>query len=795
MSRGAREQGSKGAKGQGSSGTRSRSPTTHNPQPIPHNPQPKILHPESLKTMLFLAAATLLFFWPVWVAGYRFPIGGGDLWGQLHPVWSYVAAWIRRGVFPLWSTRMMIGDPIVAEGQYGLFNPINWPLFLFSPIPGCMVSLRGMFSFWLAGAGLYLYLHHSPVWKLHKVAALTGALAYMFADPFISHLGHPQFNDAMAWLPWALWSVDYAARRSHYIPWAGLMLSLIMLSGHGQASLYAALVVGAYALWQSFEGGVHNGPRRIGRLALVGLLGAALAAPSILPGMERLPYTERVLVPFDLRRGYEFRPEMLLDLISPLYHGRGTSGFWPKWDRVENAYVGAVALYLAGWGLLANLRQRRMWFLVGLGTIAYFFALGYQALIYPTLARLPLFAESWKTSRMIFVLSFALAVGAGLGVNTLKAITDRRLQLAFVKIQSIIFWLWYALLIDGGIALWFVAPTWAATVPRAYQSTAQEGLRVAALLAIATSVCGLGLTAKARVVRRVTHYILPLLLLAELTVLGALVETEAAPAQTADPHAAAIDYLRADTGWFRVDVDAAARGLWSPSALQAAGFESPQGSGNPMELAAFSQLYWAVPTKGAPAYQLFSAKYIVVPKGALPGGDGIWPVFLDDPLVDIHLNTNAMNRVWLIYDTTPVTRIEEAYDIIFSKDFAPAQVATVENGPDLNNGGSGTLEVLAYGPNRVSFGVHTSETALLVLSDIVYPGWKGYVDGESVPIYKTNGIFRGIVVPPGDHRVDMRFRPTSLRIGLGLALMAGIGLIVGIWMKTRAVPSYQHNRR
>jgi hypothetical protein len=116
-----------------------------------------------VKIPVFLAAATLLFFWPVWVAGYRFPIGGGDLWGQIHPVWSYVAQWLRRGVIPLWHTGMMAGDPIVAEGQYGLFNPLNWPLFLLSPIPAWAVSLRGMATLWLAGLGMYGYLRHSPV--------------------------------------------------------------------------------------------------------------------------------------------------------------------------------------------------------------------------------------------------------------------------------------------------------------------------------------------------------------------------------------------------------------------------------------------------------------------------------------------------------------------------------------------------------------------------------------------------------------------------------------------------------
>ena len=287
--------------------------------------------------LLFLAGAVLLFFWPVWIVRYRFPIGGGDLWGQLYPVWSYIAAWLRRGSIPLWHTGMMAGDPIFSEGQYGLFNPLNWPIFLFNPIPAWIISLRGMFTLWLAGAGMFLYLRYSPVWKMPKTAAIVGAFAYMFADPFIAHLGHPQFNDAMAWLPWVLWAVDGAARRKRIIPLGAVALSLLLLSGHGQASLYGALTVGAYAMWQAIDGGLRYAPRRIGRLALVGLLAAGIAMPGILPGLERLPYTERANVP-PKPGEYEFHLEMWRDYLTPLYHGRNLKTFWGPWERIENGY-------------------------------------------------------------------------------------------------------------------------------------------------------------------------------------------------------------------------------------------------------------------------------------------------------------------------------------------------------------------------------------------------------------------------------------------------------------------------
>ncbi|MBO9360804.1 MAG: hypothetical protein J7452_01225 [Thermoflexus sp.] len=114
--------------------------------------------------------------------------------------------------------------------------------------------LRGAFGLWLAGVGMYVYRRRLPIWRLGRAAALSGALAYVFSDPFVVHLGHPQFNDAMAWLPWALAGVDQAARRTHRIPLGALPIALLRLAGHGQAALYRMIAVGLYALGQATDG-------------------------------------------------------------------------------------------------------------------------------------------------------------------------------------------------------------------------------------------------------------------------------------------------------------------------------------------------------------------------------------------------------------------------------------------------------------------------------------------------------------------------------------------------------------
>ena len=40
----------------------------------------------------------------------------------------------------------------------------------------------------------------------------------------------------------------------------------------------------------------------------------------------------------------------------------------------------------------------------------------------------------------------------------------------------------------------------------------------------------------------------------------------------------------------------------------------------------------------------------------------------------------------------------------------------------------------------------------------------------------ANVAFRAVHVPPGDHVVDFRYKPTSVRLGLATAALAGLGI-------------------
>src|SRR5262249_14360024 len=75
-------------------------------------------------------------------------------------------------------------------------------------------------------------------------------------------------------------------------------------------------------------------------------------------------------------------------------------------------------------------------------------------------------------------------------------------------------------------------------------------------------------------------------------------------------------------------------------------------------------------------------------------------------------------------------------------------------------------------PERVVAEVTASESGLLVLADLFYPGWIAEEDGRRLPMLRANGYFRAVALPAGTHRVVFRYRPPAVAAGLGLSALA-----------------------
>ena len=59
---------------------------------------------------------------------------------------------------------------------------------------------------------------------------------------------------------------------------------------------------------------------------------------------------------------------------------------------------------------------------------------------------------------------------------------------------------------------------------------------------------------------------------------------------------------------------------------------------------------------------------------------------------------------------------------------------------------------------------------MLVLADANFPGWVARIDGKEAPILRADYLFRGVLVPAGEHDVAFAYEPRPLALGLLITL-------------------------
>jgi hypothetical protein len=165
-----------------------------------------------------------------------------------------------------------------------------------------------------------------------------------------------------------------------------------------------------------------------------------------------------------------------------------------------------------------------------------------------------------------------------------------------------------------------------------------------------------------------------------------------------------------------------------------------------------------------------------------------WRVEYDKEGALVLRNLRALPRVWLVAEAEAVDG-EEALQRIRgegAREFDPRRTALLEVRPDelppLPGGPlapESDARIVSYEPNRLVVETSAPTATVLVMSEIFYPGWTATVDGRPERIKLTDYLLRGIALPPGRHRIELRYTATAARNGafisaLTLALLAGL---------------------
>jgi hypothetical protein len=90
---------------------------------------------------------------------------------------------------------------------------------------------------------------------------------------------------------------------------------------------------------------------------------------------------------------------------------------------------------------------------------------------------------------------------------------------------------------------------------------------------------------------------------------------------------------------------------------------------------------------------------------------------------------------------------------------------------------AGDAAIERYEPERVVARTRSGTASVLVLSDAWFPGWSVTVDGKQAGMLRVDHALRGVALPPGEHRVEFRFRPRALTVGTAVTAVSLLFLL------------------
>ena len=341
-----------------------------------------------------------------------------------YPNLTYLGASLQEGRLPLWNPYLFVGAPFLANSQTGVFYPPNW-LVLALPAASAY-AWSAMLHATLAALGTYAFARRAL--GVSCIGALGAALVFAFGGFFSAQAGHLNQLQAASWLPLLLLVGDGLLRRPR-APLAvlgGVVLCLLLLPGHSQVaylSLWALLLYALAFCAGAFLDGLRAGQNlrrlavgqlpRLWPLALLGAVGAGLAAAQLLPTYELSRESIRASgLSYDDAASFSLPPWKVLLGLLPTF---GDPPVFSEWV----GYVGLTGLSLAGLALATRPDRRAAAMLLIAGT-ALGLAFGEFNPAYPLVYWLVPGLDLFRVpARWLLLYGFGLAGLAGLGLDWL----------------------------------------------------------------------------------------------------------------------------------------------------------------------------------------------------------------------------------------------------------------------------------------------------------------------------------------------------------------------------------------
>lgn len=652
------------------------------------------------------------------------------------------AIYLRRALFqegrlPLWSPNILSGAPFAANPLAGIWYPPGW-LALVLPLPLGFNLLVMMHLLW-GGIGVFRLLRKDG---LGLMAAVFGGMGFELLPKLFAHFGagHVSLLYALPWTPWLLIAARCQARRNNAW-WEAAVLALIFLADP-RWSVYAALLWAVEHFFLSrlrgwFAIGFH--------LIRQGFMVFLLAAPLAVPLWELSRLSSRATMGVQDVLTHSLPPGRLLGL------------FFPDWGGFHEymLYCGQAALVLCLLAWLSENQNRQLRFWMTTALLASFWALGSYLPPVTWLAQLPGLDMLRVPSRSLFLVGLAIIISAAYAVDRLSkgafdSVVRRRAVLATTALAA------FSLALTSGV--WLLGQSappnfiWGSAV--ALISVAWIRLRLQYRLPIAVWLAGLAVVC-----------------LADWLIMDLSLFAYRPPEVTLAEGKFAAEYLAGRSGQFRV---------YSPS------YSLPQ------QTAALYRLELA---DGVDPLQLQSyVDYMEKATGVPQSGYSVtMPPFANaDPDSDnaqYSPDAERLGKLNVAYLVSAFELSGQGFELIGRFDSARIyrnlswrpRVWVQAEQPFSH--AEREVQIIEWKPERIE--VQAQGPGILTLSEVFYPGWRVWIDGEEKPVVVVEGLLRAVQLPAGDHRVVFAFRPLSLYLGLALCAAAWLIILLTGWFNLR----------
>ena len=112
--------------------------------------------------------------------------------------------------------------------------------------------------------------------------------------------------------------------------------------------------------------------------------------------------------------------------------------------------------------------------------------------------------------------------------------------------------------------------------------------------------------------------------------------------------------------------------------------------------------------------------------------------------------------------------------------FAPPDVARRLAPGEAGRGSGGSIRVVTLDPERFEISTVTPLPSLLVSSQKSFPPyWRLFLDGSPVPGFAANGMFLGLELPAGTHRVEGRFQIPRVELLISVVGLLSLTAVMG----------------